>query len=864
VEDQAEGVQRRTALEPTGALTESLIRPDGTQRLTSPDGTVVDLAEGPDPRWGMQAPIVKTLSVDPPTGAPLTRTFARAVTLANPPQPLSMTAQTDTVKFGNDTTTIAWNGTAKTFTLTSPASRTITLGVDALRRGTSLAMPGVATQTWTYDVKGQLQHYVQGGQDTVFEHDAQHRFAARTNPAGHRLEVGYDAADRRISVELPTSRTWAFGWDANDNMTQVTPPGGSAHALAYDAADALVGYTPPGGSAHLFPTGIDGRPESVSLPGPRSEDLTYDAGGRPTGAVYDEATVTVAYAAGDETARPDVITRTPAGGGTAQQYDRDWNGELPTAARFVGPASGAFAYQYDASYRLSNIALASAPDDVAVAYAYDADDLRTTIGPFTLTRSGPLGAPTTISDGTGVLTYGYDAFGRIASRRLTVNSVVVYDATVEFDAAGRISMQTETDATGTHVFLYGWDDDGQLVQVKRDGLEVEAYAYDERGNRTSRSLDGGGAEVATFDGQDHLLTRGALAYGSDGAGFLAQRGPDAFTYSAVGELLSSNAGGGVTYGYDGLRRRVTRTAGGQTTQYLYGNPENDVEVSAVRDPSAALTWYHHDDGGRLVALQRGASRYYVATDATGSPRVIADPTGAVVRRRRWDAFGNLVEDTAPGFHVALGFAGGLDDAATGLVRFGLRDYEPASGRWTSRDPVLFAGAQGNLYAYVRNHPVGSADPSGLAAGSLSVYEGIGIDLKWSVTRDGFSACTGGGFGGGGIMLGIDPFADLDDDGLSFDAHLKGRIGPAKVDLGVEFSPCRNYNDISDRFSFKPKASACVGAACTKLDKWVGGEPNLGVKARLDEDKSTDFKAKGDVKSGVSGKFAAKVCQQIKW
>jgi RHS repeat-associated protein len=59
----------------------------------------------------------------------------------------------------------------------------------------------------------------------------------------------------------------------------------------------------------------------------------------------------------------------------------------------------------------------------------------------------------------------------------------------------------------------------------------------------------------------------------------------------------------------------------------------------------------------------------------------------------------------------FGFAGGLYDAATGLVRFGARDYDPSVGRWTSKDPVRFAGGM-NIYGYVVNDPVNRLDPTG--------------------------------------------------------------------------------------------------------------------------------------------------------
>jgi RHS repeat-associated protein len=47
------------------------------------------------------------------------------------------------------------------------------------------------------------------------------------------------------------------------------------------------------------------------------------------------------------------------------------------------------------------------------------------------------------------------------------------------------------------------------------------------------------------------------------------------------------------------------------------------------------------------------------------------------------------------------------------VRFGARDYDPISGRWTAKDPIRFGGGQANLYSYVRQDPVNLIDPSGL-------------------------------------------------------------------------------------------------------------------------------------------------------
>ena len=105
--------------------------------------------------------------------------------------------------------------------------------------------------------------------------------------------------------------------------------------------------------------------------------------------------------------------------------------------------------------------------------------------------------------------------------------------------------------------------------------------------------------------------------------------------------------------------------------------------------------------------------YRLITDPLGSVRLVVNAeTGEVVQRMDYDAFGRVLQDTAPGFQP-FGFAGGLYDDDTGLVRFGARDYDAYAGKWTAKDPILFGGGDSNLYGYALGDPVNRTDPSGL-------------------------------------------------------------------------------------------------------------------------------------------------------
>ena len=53
------------------------------------------------------------------------------------------------------------------------------------------------------------------------------------------------------------------------------------------------------------------------------------------------------------------------------------------------------------------------------------------------------------------------------------------------------------------------------------------------------------------------------------------------------------------------------------------------------------------------------------------------------------------------------------DTDTNLVRFGARDYDPAIGRWTSKDRLGFGGGDSNLFVYTTNDPINLIDYLGL-------------------------------------------------------------------------------------------------------------------------------------------------------
>ena len=112
-------------------------------------------------------------------------------------------------------------------------------------------------------------------------------------------------------------------------------------------------------------------------------------------------------------------------------------------------------------------------------------------------------------------------------------------------------------------------------------------------------------------------------------------------------------------------------------------------------------------------MVRDGIKYKIVSDHLGSVRMVINlQTGVVAQRMSYSAFGVVKEDSNPGF-TPFGFAGGLYDPDTELTRFGARDYDAFTGRWTAKDPIRFNGGDTNLYRYVSNDPVNRVDSSGL-------------------------------------------------------------------------------------------------------------------------------------------------------
>lgn len=248
--------------------------------------------------------------------------------------------------------------------------------------------------------------------------------------------------------------------------------------------------------------------------------------------------------------------------------------------------------------------------------------------------------------------------------------------------------------------------------------------------------------VFQVSGEDRLLRLAdtALHYDSSGAVVRNYR-EDAYQWDARGLLavVAKPVGGHrVRYHYDHQRRLVARRDQlGNITQFLYGDRRHGHRVTHVYRPrSDQLTTLSYDDAGRPVLLQVDGEQYTVVSDRCGTPRLLYDSGGRLVRQLRHSAYGHPVSNSWPQLYLPVDWCGGLWDASTELLHMSQgRVLDPLVGQWLAPD---VDGLLRNLMNPRRLHlyRFNGNDPVNVGNDELAPQGQSRLDLGWGLQKCG--------------------------------------------------------------------------------------------------------------------------------
>ncbi|MBI2394643.1 MAG: hypothetical protein HYV09_34055, partial [Deltaproteobacteria bacterium] len=730
--------KRWTTILPNGVSAVAQVDEGGGSTLTLPFLTVRSTFAG-DPRFGVLAPLPKaTMSTGGITSALQVR--RTVVAGASVTAPVSIDAAMDFdggASAGGATVTAHYDAATGTVALTSPEGRKTSLVLGKAGRLERFARAGEPDVTITYDSHGRATSVAQGTRAYSFTFDGSGNLTAVKDPLDRTTSFTFDAVGKLLSRTLFDKRVVSYGYDLGGRLTSVSPPDRMTHGYVYDAAGVFAEYKPPAVAGGITSTTVvrdkERRPVQILRADGTAIGLTYNTTGELIKLSHPHGSITRSYDPATKFVRS-IET-------TDQTTSFSYSGLLPTGETIVGISPATIVRAFDTRLRVASETIAGSS---AVVFQYDRDGNLTRAGEIALTLDAPTGRPVSATTGDVVEAFEYDAFGVLSRHSISRLGNPLFSESFVRDALSRVTVRTEAVASETaRTTKFTYDPSGALKSVDRDGL-VTTFTYDANGNRIA-TVAASSTTTATYDGQDRLLTYGTrvYAYGKDGEVSKIVDGASGATTSLEHDALGNvrkvvmPSGKTIEYVIDGEHRRVARKVdGGITDRFVY---LDGLRIGAEVDTfGSVLTRYVYATRGNVPDyLVRGGKVYRCVVDSIGSVRLVVEiATGTVVQRTDYDPFGLIVSDTiAPGFkHVPFGFAGGIHDRDTGLVRFGAREYDPVVGRWTSRDPALFRGGDANFYRYAHGDPVNAIDVDGkhpllIAAGAtlaaLSVIYGMG-------------------------------------------------------------------------------------------------------------------------------------------
>lgn len=581
-------------------------------------------------------------------------------------------------------------------------------------KGSTAAATTAHRVAYRYNAKGELVTLLPGTpsaqQQQTFTYDDLSRLATTTDGRGQTTFYGYDSADRLTYTLYQDGRVVSHyfgdesgnGWlraideyPANSNTAdrhvdyakddlgrlRATVAPEATINLNYDSAGNLTQYVDAGGTVNYGYNNAD-QLTSLALPGGSCTNQTLASPGAAS-------TKCVLFGLDDDGRR--TSTRYPGGQTLAATLDD--SGRIQRAVGTTRTSGGTATTRLDLAYTWTD---ANAPaqsnnpnkDTAVVSSVTDAiAAAKTTYSHDWLVR---LTAASTAPTAGGAVTryegFCYDGAGnRTKYLNSTATTCSSGTAAATFTYNGGNELTAATGVTPTGAALVG-----------------SGFTYDGNGNQTSAKSQIG---LAT-------------AYN-------AQEAASSFTPAGGAAIAQAYASG------DGGNGERIRSGSGSGATSFAVSPLSPAPAWSTTGTgsSAQSTWTVRDPEGGLIAVRIGttatsATDYYPFTDNVGSVRSMVKADGTVANSYSYSAYGTtLTANEATGASQPYRYAGGYTDTATGLIKLGIRYYDPTQGRFTQQDPT---GQDPYDYTYAYGSPVSYADPTGaiapilIAAGAAAV------------------------------------------------------------------------------------------------------------------------------------------------
>lgn len=400
----------------------------------------------------------------------------------------------------------------------------------------------------TYDKRGRVSAWLDSrGYRTVASYSSDARLYAITDPLSRTKSQSLDLLDRATAISQPnTTAARNAGGPATVTATNSFHPSYRRNLQATDTVNIATNYSHDGFHRRVVDSGPDAGSRSwtrnaagdvTSFADSRgiSTSVARDALGRITQLAPSGATVTsMSYVPG----RSDNLLASTIDAAGMTNWTYDSVGRLLGKTQAVSSVTLSLSMVRNAAGQVTSMTY---PSGLVVGYGYDADRVSSiSVGGITvISNIGylPRGStPTGWRWSTGAnYSRSFDSDGLVT--QVTLGPVT---RTYGYDAAGRITSQTDVGGAANGTTTVAYDEAGQLIGFSGPGGSY-SYAYDSNGNRLSFNVNGTSVANTYQSGTNRIVSAPNGTYTYDAVGNPISDGYYTLIYDANGRMVQFNA-----------------------------------------------------------------------------------------------------------------------------------------------------------------------------------------------------------------------------------------------------------------------------------------------------------------------------------
>lgn len=625
------------------------------------------------------------------------------------------------------------------------ASNVTRFGYDVLGRRTAETNANQEVVTYSYNAAGDLLSIRDGKlQTTQFGYDSFGRRTSKTNALGVEiLRFQYDAIGRLTNRWTLAKGNTAYGYDRSGNLTNVNYAASPDVTFIYDDLNRRETMSDGVGSTTFGYTSF-GALRTEDGPWP-SDTITYDY---HTNHLRSAMTVLQANASPlQETYGFDSANRLQSLASPAGSFTYSYQGAGELVQKVLYPSGTYMTNSYDSVARLAFTKLFTSGNGLLNSHTYTnnvanqptrqtrtdgsyVDYTYDEIGQLKTASGNESGGTSRLNEQFG---YGYDAAWNL---NLRTNKALV-------QAFGSDSRNQLTNVTRSGTLTVAGNTSGAATNVTVNGSTANRYADNTFALGEFSLTDGNNTFTAVAqDSSGRADTNSvsvnlpaAVSFSYDGNGNLTSDGTRNLEYDDENRLVRVSVTNAwkVEFGYDGLGRRRWRREfiwvnsdwtqaaeiryifdGNLVVQERDGNNVSRAFFTRGQDFSGTLQGAGGIGGllGWTQSPSLSPQHSYYHADGSGNVTMLVNANQQTVAKYLYAPFGDVVAKSGALAEANLyRFSSKETHAASSLIFFGSRFYDPNLQRFVNRDPLGEAGGI-NLFAFAGNRPTYGIDPWG--------------------------------------------------------------------------------------------------------------------------------------------------------